>query len=183
MGAYAGMTVDRTPLTTAQQVGLVVVRTLIGWHFLYEGVFKLVSPAWSRAGAPLSPWSSAGYLRGASGPLGGAFHALAGSPLLPYVDMAMPIALAVVGLLLMLGLFTRLACIAALALLALFYLSSIPTAGVPQPGAEGAYLLVNKNLIEAAAVFVVLAFRTGRIAGLDLLRDRSSRTHARSEAA
>jgi hypothetical protein len=28
---------------------------------------------------------------------------------------------------------------------------------------------VNKNLIEAAAVAVVLVFRTGRIAGLDLL--------------
>jgi hypothetical protein len=40
-------------------------------------------------------------------------------------------------------------------------------------GAEGNYLLVNKNLIEAAAVAVVLVFRTGRIAGLDLLRGRA----------
>ena len=37
---------------------------------------------------------------------------------------------------------------------------------------EGNYLLVNKNLIEAAAVAVVLVFRTGRFAGLDLLRGR-----------
>jgi thiosulfate dehydrogenase [quinone] large subunit len=177
------MTPSRLTMTTAQQAGLVVLRTLVGWHFLYEGVYKLVWPAWSRAGAPLSHWSAAGYLRGASGPLAGVFHAVAGSPLLRYVDMAMPIALAVVGLLLMLGLFTRLACVAALALLALFYVSAIPTAGVPQPGAEGAYLLVNKNLIEAAAVFVLLVFRTERLAGLDLLRDRSSRTDARPEAA
>jgi hypothetical protein len=41
---------------------------------------------------------------------------------------------------------------------------------MPQPGAEGAYLLVNKNLIELAAVLAVMAFRTGRIAGLDALR-------------
>ena len=177
------MTVFRQPLTTVQQAALIVLRTLVGWHFLYEGVYKLVWPAWSRAGAPLPHWSSAGYLRGASGPLAGVFHALAGSPLLPYVDLAMPIALAVVGLLLMLGLFTRVACLGALALLALFYVSAIPTAGVTQPGAEGAYLLVNKNLIEAAAVFVVLTFHTGRVAGLDLLRERPPRADARPEAA
>ena len=177
------MPLYRTPLTTAQQAALVVLRTLVGWHFLYEGLFKLWAPGWSRAGAPLAPWSSAGYLRGASGPLAGMFHALAGSRLLPYVDMAMPVALAVVGLALMLGLFTRAACVGALVLLGLFYLSALPTAGVPQPGAEGAYLLVNKNLIEAAAVAVLLTFHTGRIAGLDLLRDRSSPVDARSEAA
>jgi len=72
----------------------------------------------------------------------------------------------------MLGLFTQLAAAGALALLALFYLSWLPTRGVYEPGAEGNYLLVNKNLVEAAAVAVVLAFRTGRIAGLDLLRGR-----------
>jgi thiosulfate dehydrogenase [quinone] large subunit len=177
------MTVTPGSLTATQQVALVVLRTLVGWHFLYEGFYKLVGPAWSRAGAPLAPWSSAGYLRGATGPLSDAFHALAGSPVLPFVDQAMPWALAAVGLLLMLGLFTRVACVGALVLLALFYVSAIPTAGVPQPGAEGAYLLVNKNLIEAAAVFVVLTFRSERVAGLDLLRDRPSRTDARPEAA
>jgi hypothetical protein len=35
--------------------------------------------------------------------------------------------------------------------------------------AEGTYLLVNKNLIEACAVAVLFAFRTGSIAGLDRL--------------
>ena len=38
-----------------------------------------------------------------------------------------------------------------------------------QPAAEGTYLLVNKTLIEAAAVVVLITFRTGAIAGLDLL--------------
>src|SRR5262249_59029870 len=88
----------------------------------------------------------------------------------PVIDMIMPFALVLVGLSLMLGLFTRLGAILALVLLSLFYLSSIPTAGVHQTGAEGAYLLVNKNLIEAAAVLVLLGFDNGRIAGLDLLR-------------
>jgi thiosulfate dehydrogenase [quinone] large subunit len=172
-------------LTGLQQVALVLLRTLIGWHFLYEGLYKLLTPAWSRAGAPLAPWSSAGYLHAATGPLASFFHGLADSRFLPLVDRALPIALVLVGLSLVLGLFTRAGTLGALCLLALFYLSAIPTAGVPQTGAEGAYLLVSKNLVEAAAVLVLLAFDTGRIAGLDLLRERAAHppVHAEGTAA
>ncbi len=125
-----------------QRVSLVVLRTLVGWHFLYEGFYKVIAPSWSREGVPLGRWTSAGYLKGAA---------------------AGPFA----------GLFTQAGCVGALLLLAMFYLSAIPTSGTAQAGAEGAYLIVNKNLIEAAAVLVVFSFRTGRIAGLDLLRARS----------
>ena len=59
---------------------------------------------------------------------------------------------------------------ARIALLALFYLSAIPLSGLPEPRLEGAYLIVNKNLIELVALAVVFAFRTGRIAGLDRWR-------------
>ena len=81
-----------------------------------------------------------------------------------------PVALVAVGLSLILGVFTQAGCWGALTLLTTFYLAAIPTAGTPQPGAEGTYLLVSKTLVEAAAVLVVLSFRTGAIAGLDVLR-------------
>ena len=69
---------SRFVLTGWQQSMLIVLRTLIGWHFLYEGYFKLLHPAWSRAsGAPLEPFSAAGYLQNAGGPLAGLLHALA----------------------------------------------------------------------------------------------------------
>ena len=55
--------------TRGQGVALVVLRTLLGWHFLYEGYYKLVLPAWSTAGTPLPAWSAGGYLRAATGPL------------------------------------------------------------------------------------------------------------------
>jgi thiosulfate dehydrogenase (quinone) large subunit len=162
-----------------QAFGLVLLRTLIGWHFLYEGYFKLILPGWSRSGQPLPNWTAAGYLRGASGPFADLFRPMAGSALAPWIDNLMPIALALVGLSLLLGLFTQAGCWGGLGLLALFYVSAIPVSGQPQPGAEGAYLFVNKNLIEAAAVLVVLSFHTGRIAGLDLLLPRRG---AREEA-
>jgi len=157
-------------LSRGQQVSLILVRTLIGWHFLYEGYFKLLRPAWSRDGSPLAVWSSAGYLHAANGPFAALFHRLADSPWIGRVDTAVAAALILVGLSLTLGIFTQAGCAGGLALLTLFYLSQIPTAGVPQPQTEGAYLFVNKNLIEAGAVLVLLVFRTGRIAGLDRLR-------------
>jgi thiosulfate dehydrogenase [quinone] large subunit len=158
--------------TRAQQITLVLLRTLIGWHFLYEGLMKLVSPAWTRAGVPLGRFSAAGYLRSAQGPLADVFKSLADSAWLPWINAVMTWSLVVVGLLLILGLFTQAAGWGALALLTLFYLSWLPTHGVMEPGAEGNYLLVNKNLIEWTAVAVLLTFRTGRIAGLDLLLAR-----------
>jgi thiosulfate dehydrogenase [quinone] large subunit len=160
---------EKPSLTRTQQTALVLMRTLIGWHFLYEGLVKLVWPAWTRAGVPLGRFSSAGYLRSSTGPLADVFRALADASWLPWIDLLMTWGLVLVGLALMLGLFTQLACAGALALLALFYLSWLPTRGVAEPGTEGNYLLVNKNLVEGAAVFVLLVFRTGRIAGLDLV--------------
>ena len=32
-----------------QLYGLVTLRVIIGWHFLYEGIAKLLNPYWSSA--------------------------------------------------------------------------------------------------------------------------------------
>jgi thiosulfate dehydrogenase [quinone] large subunit len=159
----------------------VLLRTLIGWHFAYEGYFKLMKPAWSREGAPLERFSSIGYLRGATGPVADFFHWFARPEWMPYIDGGVAVALLVAGLLLMLGLLTQLGCWLALGLLMLFYVSAIPLSGQPQPRAEGTYLIVNKNLIEAVAVMVIMVFRTGTIAGLDALRRRSHEATAARE--
>jgi thiosulfate dehydrogenase [quinone] large subunit len=162
------MIADALKLSGVQQIALVVLRTLIGWHFLYEGYTKLVHPGWARTGAPLVEWSSAAYLKAATGPLAGFFHWLGNASWIGALDMAVACALVAVGLSLILGLFTQTGCAGALGLLAMFYLSAIPM-GLPEARSEGTYLIVNKNLIEAAAVVVLFAFRTGRIAGLDRL--------------
>jgi thiosulfate dehydrogenase [quinone] large subunit len=150
---------------------LVVLRTLIGWHFAYEGYYKLMTPGWTPGGGRLAAFSAAGYLRSATGPLAGMFHAMAAHPPVVHAtDLVVPVALLLVGLSLMLGLFTQLGCAGALLFLALFYASQPPLSGLPMPSAEGSYLIVNKNLIEFAAVLTVMAFRTGALAGLDHLR-------------
>jgi thiosulfate dehydrogenase [quinone] large subunit len=68
------------------------------------------------------------------------------------------------------GVLTRIATCAGLMLLLLFYLCNPPFPGftysIPM---EGAYLIVNRTLIEAAALGVLWYFPTGRIIGLDRL--------------
>lgn len=155
-------------MSGSQRFLLIVLRTLIGWHFLYEGYTKLLQPAWGRAGAPVASWSSAAYLKGATGPFADAFHALGSSSWIGTIDLTVALALIAIGLSLMLGFFTQWGCAGAAALLAMFYISAVPM-GLPEARSEGTYLFVNKNLIEAAAVLTVFAFRTGRIAGLDSL--------------
>ncbi|MFM8393618.1 MAG: DoxX family membrane protein [Acidobacteriota bacterium] len=156
-------------MTVLQQSALVVLRTLIGWHLLYEGWYKLMTPGWSAAGERLAAWSAAGYLRAGTGPLAWLMQRGLDAGWGSVFDWSVKIGLLLCGLSLMLGLLTRLGAIGALVLLLLFYLTMVPLAGTHQPGTEGAYLVVNKTLIEAGAVLVILVFETGRIAGLDLL--------------
>jgi thiosulfate dehydrogenase [quinone] large subunit len=76
--------------------------------------------------------------------------------------------LTIVGLLLMLGLFTRLASLVGIAFILLFYVATPPFVGyfyaIPT---EGSYLIVNKNLVELCALVAILLTGSGRFAGLD----------------
>ncbi len=35
---------NTSQLTLTQEWGLIILRIIIGWHFLYEGIVKLMSP-------------------------------------------------------------------------------------------------------------------------------------------
>jgi thiosulfate dehydrogenase (quinone) large subunit len=171
-------------LSSFQQVSLILLRTLIGWHFLYEGYFKFSLPAWTPDGQPLGAFSSGGFIRATTGPLGRLAKSVADAGLLPTLDKVIIFGLLAVGISLILGLVTRAGCIGGLALLALFYFTAVPITGLPQAQAEGTYLVVNKTLIEGVAVLALYAFDTGRIAGLDRLWHdrRSARVNARTSA-
>jgi len=53
---------------------LVLLRIAIGWQFLYEGLWKLNTFSSAR------PWTSAGYLRAARGPLRNVYRGMTGDP-------------------------------------------------------------------------------------------------------
>lgn len=148
-----------TNYSNRQLTLLVVLRVLIGWHFLYEGLSKLVNP----------DWSSVAFLLDSQGFLSSFFQSLATNPdVLKIVDFLNIWGLILIGLGLILGLFSRLSIIAGMLLLGLYYISHPPLVGLSYSvPSEGAYLWVNKNLIEIAALAVLLVFPSWKQIGLD----------------
>jgi thiosulfate dehydrogenase (quinone) large subunit len=159
-------------MTSYQTGALVGLRLLIGWHFLYEGLSKLANPY----------WTSAGYLAESQWIFQDLLIRIAASPTaVTVVDHLNMWGLTLIGVGLLLGLFTRSAAVAGIVLLAFYYVSAPPLTGLSYPmPVEGSYLIVNKVLIELAALVVLLVFPTGRTWGLDffLTRARAARRPA-----
>lgn len=140
---------------------LVIVRIAIGWHFLYEGIAKIASGS----------WTSAGYLAGSRWIFAPVFHWMADNTgIISVVDFLNVWGMTLIGIGLILGLFTRWAS-AGGALLLLFYFVAYP----PIPGymisvpVEGSYLWVNKNLIELLILVAMAFMSSGYMFGLDRL--------------
>lgn len=150
---------EDSKLARVPMIAITVLRVFVGWHFLYEGIAKLTSPT----------WSAAGYLKQARGPFADQFKWIASQPhLLENADLITMWGLTIVGALLILGLFTRLASLAGIGFILMFYFATPPFVGyfysIPS---EGSYLIVNKNLVELCALVVILVSGSGRFAGLD----------------
>lgn len=142
-----------------QLTWLVALRVIIGWHFLYEGMVKVVNPN----------WSSVGYLLDSSGIFKGLFYSIAVNPnILRIADFMNMWGLIAIGLGLILGAFTRIALWSGIVLLGFYYLSHPPCIGLSYSmPMEGSYLFVNKVLIELIALVVLVVLPTGREIGLD----------------
>jgi thiosulfate dehydrogenase [quinone] large subunit len=140
---------------------LVALRFLIGWHLLYEGIYKLTNPDWSSiAFLGESKWIFSGI----------ADWIVSSASILNVVDFLNTWGLITIGLGLILGLFTKAASIAGTSLLMLYYLFNPPFIGLGAAGpVEGHYLFVNKALIEAVALLLFAVFPVSRMYGLDIL--------------
>lgn len=146
-------------LSEAQLSWLVILRIFIGWHFLYEGLVKLLNPN----------WTAATYLMDSKGWFGPLFVRMAGNPgLMNVVDFLNEWALVLIGAGLLLGMFSRLSSIGGMILLLLYTLSHPALIGVNyQMSFEGSYLIIDKNLIELVALGVSFVFPTARLIGID----------------
>ena len=114
-------------------------------------------------------WSAAAYLMDSRGLFAGIFHSLAGNPdVMSVVNFLNIWGLILVGLGLILGLFTRVAIFGGIALLAMYYLSHPPLLNVNYAiPSEGNYLAINKNFIEMVTLLVILQFPTWKNIGID----------------
>ncbi len=129
---------------------ITVFRTAIGWHFLYEGIAKLLD----------GNWSAAGYLSSSTGPLSGFYQWMSGSEaLMNVVDPVNIAALILIGLGLSLGLAIRISAVSGGALLLLYYFAHPPFGGSLLANTEGSLYIVNKNMIEALALLLIFVLK------------------------
>lgn len=134
------------------------LRMLIGWHLLYEGILKIIDPA----------WTSAAYLAGSTSILSGFFQWIVDSPaLLTLVDALNAWGLTIIGAALILGYRTRIFGIAGALLLFMYYMAYPPVIGKSGLSVEGNYLFVDKNLIESVLLIGFATFSRGFLYGID----------------
>ncbi len=138
------------------KISVTLLRILVGWHFLYEGIVKMYNPE----------WTSFGYLASAQGPLKPLFSALTDASTIGWVDTLNMTALLVVGITLIMGFFEKKGALVGIGLLALYYLAHPSFPWLPQLNVEGNYWFVNKNLIELVVCVLIYNYPTGHFFGI-----------------
>ncbi len=136
---------------------LTFLRIIIGWHFLYEGIVKLAANGWSSSAyLSQSKWILSGFTE----------WILANPAALKIVDILNIWGLVLIGAGLLLGLFTRVASITG-ALLLLMYYMAVPPFIIPP--ADGHYLFINNQIIEAGILVVFALVNKDYMWGIDRL--------------
>ena len=135
---------------------ITLIRTAVGWHFLYEGCIKLFA----------AEWSAASYLNNTYGFLSGFYHWLAASSgRLEVIDFLNVWGLILIGLTLFFGLFIRWASLAGALLLALYYFA-YPPFGISLLGGDDTVYIINHLFIEAS-ILVFFFYYKEKGYGLD----------------
>ncbi|MFC1766400.1 DoxX family membrane protein [Planctomycetota bacterium] len=158
---HSGLQNESSPLPSSSRITflLTVIRILVGWHFLYEGLAKIFA----------SHWTSAGYLMQSHWFLSDLFHWIAGNPAaLRIVDLFNMWGQVLIGLALLLGILTRFTSILGASLILLYYIANPPLTGfMGETTGEGHYLIVNKNLIEMLLLILFACVPCHRTYGID----------------
>jgi thiosulfate dehydrogenase [quinone] large subunit len=138
--------------SNSQTAVLLLFRIVLGYHFLFEGIDKLLSPG----------WTSSIFLLQTNWFLSDFYHSIAnnGNWLL-IVDSLNIWGQILIGISLIIGLFSKYAAYSGAFLLLIYYFSIPPFMNT--------YLFIDKNLIELFAFLVVAIFPTSHIIGIDIL--------------
>lgn len=155
---------------TIKQIAiLTMLRIAVGWHFMYEGLFKYFDYG----------WTSTSFLQSSTGPFSEIFKELTLShSTMIIVDKLNIYGLILIGLCLILGLFERPASLFGIILLLLYYLTYPPFYDTGM-FVEGNYWIIDRNIIEVLVLSTLLVFPTSKYTGLDripvkLLKDKTN---------
>ena len=136
-------------------VAFALLRILIGWHFLYEGLWKLFQER---------GWSCLSYLEVAQGPLAGLFKWMSAQTWIVAIgDWAVMLGLAAIGLSLMTGVLSRVAAFFGILLLGMFYSAQPPEPfATAMSGADGRFFFLERNAVEMLALATIVVFPVWR---------------------
>ena len=122
----------------------------IGWHFMYEGISKLLA----------TDWSAQTYLTNTAGLFSGFYHWLAASPIrIQVVDIMNIYGLIFIGLALFIGLFIRFASLSSAFLLILYYFAYPPFGISLLTIWDSSLFIVDKIFIEAVASIIIFFYK------------------------
>ncbi len=155
-------------LNSTGRIVIIALRIVIGGHLFFNGLIKIINPN----------WSAKAFLGGSYG----VFSWMATQKtLMNLIDATNMWTLLMAGVLLVLGIFERVAALAGIILLGLYYAAYPPFDILNQSGGNGPAFIVNALLIEMIALMVILVFPTGKIFGMGRLAPlyKSKKTNSR----
>jgi uncharacterized membrane protein YphA (DoxX/SURF4 family) len=155
-----------------KKISISVLRMAIGWHFLYEGISKLIIPN----------WTSYSYLANTTGSLSGFYHWIAASPgILKIADVLNIWGLILIGIALFIGLFSQFAAIAGAFLLTLYYFAYPPFGDSLFNLGEGHLFVVDKIFIEGMALIFIVFFKEKGF-GIDFFVEKIRKSKSRTQS-
>ncbi|MBI1932298.1 MAG: DoxX family membrane protein [Ignavibacteriales bacterium] len=135
-----------------QFILLVLIRFILGYHFLYEGFDKLFD----------ENWSSAPFLIQSNWIFSDFFHSLTNDQMiLKIIDLLNIWGQILIGFGLILGLYVSISAFMGVLMLLLYYIAIPPF--------QSNLLFVDKNMIELLCFLVIAFFPTSKVFGLDFL--------------
>jgi thiosulfate dehydrogenase [quinone] large subunit len=118
-------------MNKSEQISIFLLRIALGWMFFYAGITKVLDPQ----------WSAKGYLMGAK-TFTWFYNLLASPSLLPFVDFLNKWGLTLIGLSLILGVFSKLSSLLGAILMLLYY---FPILQFPYPNPHS--FIVDEHII------------------------------------
>ncbi len=138
-------------------ISLFLLRISLGWLFFYAGITKILD----------NNWSAFGYLNSAKTFV--VFYKWLASPqVLPVVNFLNKWGLTLIGLSLILGIFTKLSSLFGTILMFLYYL---PIIQFPYPNKQS--FIVDEHIIYLLSLITILTLKAGRFYGLDSVLARN----------
>ena len=144
-------------MTKFQKISMFVLRLGLGFLMFYAGISKVLTP----------DWSAVGYLGNAQ-TFTGFYEWFTQPSILPVIDFMNQWGLLLLGVSLILGAFVTLSSSLGILLMVLYY---FPTMDFPYVNTH--YFLVDYHIVYILILVMFIAFKVGRIWGLDVLLPKS----------